>query len=318
MGGAREPTRIPDRGRQDMARKMQERQEHTVAKSTNARRSARRRAGRITGAFLAVVLLTVSGAPAMAGSIATGAPTDQKRDCWGILGVIRTTEMLDEALSRNTDYRQIRKYINYLDRQHRKLTRHLATDHGKLWKDRSYHPDNWLSRSFRERARRSYKRASKGLNCSQMLGKKLGIGTPTRGNGERFMRDRSYLKMLVDSRGELAFLFFAMSFLALLALAARDYLERRRDVRYIVHIRTIGEFRNSIVGIEIRDISSGGARIETQHPLPVKRGEEISIRIVDRFVPGEVVWTAENLIGIRFRHRMRIPKEITLHAQTVS
>ncbi len=297
---------------------MQERQGHTVAISKNARGSARRRAGRITGAVLAVALLTVSGAPAMAGSIPAGATTDQKRDCWGILGVIRTTEMLDEALSRNTNYKQIRKYINYLDRQHRKLAGHLATNHGKLWKDRNYHPDNWLSRSFRERARRSYKRASKGLNCSQMLGKKLGIGTPTRGNGERFMRDRSYLKMLVDSRGELAFLFFAMSFIALLALAARDYLERRRDVRYIVHIRTIGEFRNSIVGIEIRDISSGGARIETQLPLPVKRGEEISIRIVDRFVPGEVVWTAENLIGIRFRHRMRIPKEITLHAQAVS
>ncbi len=297
---------------------MQERQDHGSAASGAIGRPERRRAGRIAGALLAAALLTASGAPALAGSGAAGAASDQKRDCWGILGVIRTTEMLDEALSRNTNYRQIRKYIDYLDRQHRKLAGHLSTDHGKLRRDRKYHPDNWLSRSFREKARQSYKNASKGLNCSQMLGRKLGMGTPRKGEGKRFVRDRSYLKMLVDSRGELAFLFFAMSFIALLALAARDYLERRRDVRYIVHIRTIGEFRNSIVGIEIRDISTGGARIETQLPLPVKRGEEISIRIVDRFVPGEVVWTAENLIGIRFRHRMRIPKEITLHAQAVA
>ncbi len=301
-----------------MKKKMRERQEHTSPTNGTAGRAGRTCAGRIAGAFVAAALLASSGPSALAGPAAAEAATDQKRDCWGILGVIRTTEMLDEALTRNTKYRRIREYIDYLDRQHRKLAAHLATDHGKLGGNEKYHPDNWLSRSFREKARRSYKRASKGLNCSQMLGKKLGMRTPAKGDGERFVRDRSYLKALVDSRGELAFLFFAMSFIALLALAARDYLERRRDVRYIVHIRTIGEFRNGIVGIEIRDISSGGARVETQLPLPVKRGEEISIRIVDRFVPGEVVWTAENLIGIRFRHRMRIPKEITLHAQAVT
>jgi len=297
---------------------MQKRQDHRLAVSETTGRRERKGAGRIASAFLAAALLTASGAPVVAGSGVAGAATDQKRDCWGILGVIRTTEMLDEALSRNTNYQQIRKYVDYLDRQHRKLAGHLATDHGRLHKDGSYHPDNWLSRSFREKARQSYKSASKGLNCSQMLGRNLGMGMPRKGEGKRFVRDRSYLKLLVDSRGELAFLFFAMSFIALLALAARDYLERRRDVRYIVHIRTIGEFRDNIVGLEIRDISSGGARIETQIPLPVKRGEGISIRIVDRFVPGEVVWIAENLIGIRFRHRIRIPKEITLHAQAVS
>ena len=293
---------------------MQERQDHRPAASETAGRRERKGAGRIAGAFLAAALLAASGAPAKA----AGAVTDQKRDCWGILGIIRTTEMLDEALSRNANYQQVRKYVDYLDRQHRKFAGHLFADHGKPQKNGNYQPDNWLSRSFREKARQSYKSASKGLNCSQMLGKNLGMGTPRKGEGKRFVRDRSYLKLLVDSRGELAFLFFAMSFIALLALAARDYLERRRDVRYIVHIRTIGEFRDNIVGLEIRDISSGGARIETRTPLPVKRGEEISIRIVDRFVPGEVVWTAENLIGIRFRHRTRIPKEITLHAQAVS
>ncbi len=294
---------------------MQTRGDYSSAVTGTTGRSERKRIGRIAGALLATAVLTTSVTPAMAGS---GTAADQKRDCWGILGVIRATEKLDEALNRNTSYQQIRKQIDYLDRQHRKLARHLAADHDRLRKERNYHPDNWLSRSFRERARQSYKSASKSLNCSQMLGRKLGMQTPRTGEGKRFVRDRSYLWMLVDSRGKLAFLFFAISFIALLALAARDYLERRRDVRYIVHIRTIGEYRNNIVGLEIRDISSGGARIETQLPLPVKRGEEISIRIVDRFVSGEIVWAAENLIGIRFHHRMRIPKEITLHAQAVS
>ena len=295
---------------------MQKRQDHRSAASGATERPEKRRSGRIATVFVAAALLTASGAAVMAG--AGGSATDQKKDCWGILGVIRTTEMLDDALSRNTSYQQIRKYIDYLDRQHRKLAGHFATDHGGPGKSGSYHPDNWLSRSFREKARQSYKSASKGLNCSQMLGRKLGMQTPAKGDRKRFVRDRSYLKVLVDSRGELAFLFFAMSFIALLALAARDYLERRRDVRYIVHIRSIGEYRDNIVGLQIRDISPGGARIETKMPLPVKRGEKMSIRVVDRFVPGEVVWTAENLIGIRFRHRIRIPKEITIHAQAVT
>ncbi len=297
---------------------MHVRQDHGPAATKTTGRPEKRRIRRIVGAFLAAAMLMISGAPVMADAGARTAAADQKRDCWGILGVIRTTEMLDEALNRNTSYQQIRKHIDYLDRQHRKLAGHLATEHGKLRKGRGYHPDNWLSRSFREAARQSYKNASKALNCSQMLGRKLGMQTPGPGERRRFVRDRSYLRMLMDSRGKVAFLFFAISFMALLALAARDYLERRRDVRYIVHIRTIGEFRNNIVGLEIRDISSGGARIETQLPLPAKRGEDISIRIVDRFVSGEIVWTSENLIGIRFHHRIRIPKEITLHAQAIA
>ncbi len=301
---------------------MRERQYHAIATAKAAERPERKRSRRIAGAMLAVALLSsAGGAQAMDGSGMQGAAADQKRDCWSMFGIIRTTELLDGALARNTEYQRVRRYIDYLDRQHRRLARHLAAgDHGaaKAQEKSAYHPDNWLSRGFRERTRNFYKRTSKSMNCSQMQGKELGMGKPAKKTGERFMQDRSYLSVLSDSRGELAFVFFAMSFIALLAIAARDYLERRKDVRYIVHIRTIGEFRNGIVGLEIRDISPGGARIETQVPLPVKRGEEISIRIVDRFVPGEVVWTAENLIGLRFRNRIRIPNEITLHAQAVA
>ena len=88
----------------------------------------------------------------------------------------------------------------------------------------------------------------------------------------------------------------------LLALGIGEFIERRRQRRFMTRLPASVHYSGEISEITVFDISSGGARLSV---LPgVKIGDRIALVLGDHRFQAEIRWLGQKCFGIRFDQRI--------------
>lgn len=88
----------------------------------------------------------------------------------------------------------------------------------------------------------------------------------------------------------------------LLALAIGEFIERRRQRRFVTRLPASVQYGSDISQITVFDISSGGARLSA---LPgVKTGERIALVLGDYRFQAEIRWRGQKCFGVKFDQRI--------------
>ncbi len=88
----------------------------------------------------------------------------------------------------------------------------------------------------------------------------------------------------------------------LLALAIGEFIERRRQRRFVTRLPASVHYGSEISEITVFDISSGGARLSA---LPsVKIGDRIALVLGDHRYQAEIRWRGQKCFGVKFDQRL--------------
>lgn len=233
----------------------------------------------------------------------------KERACWDIYASLRNVDFLDRAIARGATWPDIRaraRATGKLLAAQRHRLRRAGTASDLL---RPASPGDWFDPRYRRRLSGSLKRTSRGLNCSQYIPGDVNLLARI-GDDPRTVRGKSLrtLPLLADYGTSL--LLLTAAFLAAMALAIRDSLERRRHVRYIVRLPATIIRDGRSAHVMLRDVARGGARIAFDPRHSLARGDRLVLAFADMHVEGHVVWAADGLAGIAFARRVRLPASL--------
>ncbi len=244
----------------------------------------------------------------------------QAKVCRDLVAIIAGTNLLEQSLARSASLERIRYQIDRLDETYRRLRVHvrlMRDEHAASRLMASYERSAWYRPAFRRVAMRMFRRQARGYNCTQTLAGHLGLTEARPGETPRSFRRKGFWSFWQDGARKAALAFLSLAVAALCGLVVRERLEKRREKRYIVRIKTIAEREGRMEAIVIHNISRGGAKVRFLPIRPFRKGERLSLRIGDVFVHGSVVWVGEGMAGIRFDRRIQIPKAYVMASRAV-
>ncbi len=252
--------------------------------------------------------LVWSGIAAQAASIHAD-KARQMQACRDLVAIIGGTQRLEESFERAATPARIRLQIKQLDETYRRLRGHAAQRaRSNSLPVQGYDQTFWYRPAFRRAALRQFRDQARGYNCTQILSGRLGMIKAKPGETRRSFRKMGFWSFWNDTTRTAALAFLSLAVVALFGVVVRDRLEKRREKRYIVRIKTIAERDGRIEAVVIHNISRGGAKVRFLPIRPFRKGERLALRIGDVFVPCSVVWVGEGMAGLRFARRIHIPK----------